>query len=315
MRYGAVGTFLRRDAAEKGEVAAARLRGAAMQATREAVVDGGREVCVRHRAALGVRDRNQRHVVEAQIEREQIGQVLAAVQRGDSAACDRPEQREMELIDMEMQDVEVVGALADAIEHQHVIGDRIADAGVEPECLGHAGHEIGRRDRIAAREQRHVMAEANQFLGQVGDDPLGAAVKSWGDAFHQGRNLRDFQFCPFQKAHRSGTTHVVMAKANSEGRLCYFDAEGTARTCNVAHWHKAGRRDLNPRPPVPQTGALTGLRHAPTGTARTIGMRLSQRNLRHGGRSGAARTPHSAAPAPRCHVPISIWRPQLRKSF
>jgi len=28
---------------------------------------------------------------------------------------------------------------------------------------------------------------------------------------------------------------------------------------------------LNSRPPVPQTGALTGLRHAPTGTARTIG--------------------------------------------
>src|SRR5262245_6834297 len=37
----------------------------------------------------------------------------------------------------------------------------------------------------------------------------------------------------------------------------------------VSVW--SGRRDLNPRPPVPQTGALTGLRHAPTGTARTIG--------------------------------------------
>src|SRR5215470_8956151 len=34
----------------------------------------------------------------------------------------------------------------------------------------------------------------------------------------------------------------------------------------------SGRRDLNPRPPVPQTGALTGLRHAPTGTAGTIGL-------------------------------------------
>ena len=29
---------------------------------------------------------------------------------------------------------------------------------------------------------------------------------------------------------------------------------------------------MNPRPPVPQTGALTGLRHAPTGTAGTIGL-------------------------------------------
>ena len=103
---------------------------------------------------------------------------------------------------MEMQDVEVVGALAHAIEHQHVIGDRIADAGVEPERLGHAGHEIGGGDRIAAREQRDIMAEGHQFFGQVGDDPLGAAVKPWRDAFHQGRNLRDFQFCPFHNDWR-----------------------------------------------------------------------------------------------------------------
>ena len=41
----------------------------------------------------------------------------------------------------------------------------------------------------------------------------------------------------------------------------------------------SGRRDLNPRPLVSQTSALTGLRYAPTGTARTIGMRLPWRNL------------------------------------
>ena len=117
------------------------------------------------------------------------------MQRGDRAACDRPEQREMELVDMEVQDVEVVGALAHAVQHQHVIGDRIADAGVEPQRRGHAGHQIGRRDRIAAREQRHVMAERHQFFGQVGNDPLGAAIKPWGNALHQRRDLRDFHNC------------------------------------------------------------------------------------------------------------------------
>ena len=100
----------------------------------------------------------------------------------------------MELVDMEVQNVEIVGALAHAIEHQHVIGNRIADAGVEPQRLGHAGHEIGRRDRIAAREQRDLMAERHQFLGQVGDDPLGAAIKPWRNAFHQRRDLRDFHY-------------------------------------------------------------------------------------------------------------------------
>ena len=98
----------------------------------------------------------------------------------------------MKLVDMEVQDVEVVGALAHAIEHQHVIGDRIADAGVEPERLGHAGHEIGRGDRIAAGKQRDVMAERHQFLGEIGDDPLGAAIKPWRNAFHQRRDLRNF---------------------------------------------------------------------------------------------------------------------------
>ena len=168
-----------------------------MQVDRQAVVDGRREVRVRHRAALRVGDRDQRHVVEADIERKQIGQILAAVQRGDGAARDRPEQREMKLVDVEVQDVEFVGALAHAIEHQHVIGDRIADAGVEPQRLRHAGHQIGRRDRIAAREQRDLVAERHQLLSQIGDDPLGAAVKPWGNAFDQRRDLRDFhQYFP-----------------------------------------------------------------------------------------------------------------------
>ena len=59
---------------------------------------------------------------------------------------------------MEMQDVELVDPLADAIEHHHVVGDRIADAGVEAERLGYAGNEIGRGDRIAASKQSYVMA-------------------------------------------------------------------------------------------------------------------------------------------------------------
>ena len=94
--------------------------------------------------ALGVRDRDERHVVEPRIERVQIREVLAAVQRGDGAARDVPKQGEVELIDVEMQNVKLVGSLADAVEHQHVIRDRIAHAGVETERLWYAGNEIGR---------------------------------------------------------------------------------------------------------------------------------------------------------------------------
>jgi hypothetical protein len=38
-----------------------------------------------------------------------------------------------------------------------------------------------------------------------------------------------------------------------------------ARACGPFRW--SGRRDLNSGPPVPQTGALTRLRHAPWGSA------------------------------------------------
>ncbi len=73
----------------------------------------------------------------------------------------------MELINVEVQDVEVVGPLTQAIKHQHVIGNRIADPRVEAERPRHAGNEIGCGDRIAACEQRNLVAEAYQLLRQI----------------------------------------------------------------------------------------------------------------------------------------------------
>ena len=120
--------------------------GRAMQSHWDAVKDGAHKMNVRYRAPLGVGDRDQRHVVEPRIKRVQIREVLTAVQRSDSAARDVPKQWEMELIDVEMQDVKLVGSLADAIEHQHVVRDRIAHAGIETERLRDARNEIGRGD-------------------------------------------------------------------------------------------------------------------------------------------------------------------------
>ena len=95
----------------------------------------------------------------------------------------------MKLIDVEMQDVELIGAARDLVEHQHVIGDDIADVGLEPQGAGNARHKLGRRDRIAAREQRHVVPELDQFLGEVVNDAFGPAVGFRGNAFNQRRNL------------------------------------------------------------------------------------------------------------------------------
>ena len=67
------------------------------------------------------------------------------MQRRDCPVGHRSEQREMKLVDMEVQDVEIVGAFAHAVKHQHVVGDRIADVGIEPQRRGNAGDELARR--------------------------------------------------------------------------------------------------------------------------------------------------------------------------
>ena len=64
------------------------------------------------------------------IERRQVGQILAAVQRRQGPFRDRAEQRELKRIEMKMEDVEVVDAPAHLVEHQHVMGNGVADAGI-----------------------------------------------------------------------------------------------------------------------------------------------------------------------------------------
>ena len=47
----------------------------------------------------------------------------------------------MKLIDVEMQKVEFFRAFTYPVEHQHVIGDRVADIAVEAQC--HASLGVG----------------------------------------------------------------------------------------------------------------------------------------------------------------------------
>ena len=83
---GPVGPLLRRDAPEKREIAAARLEDRPVQVDRQAVIDGLDKIRARHRLPLRIGDRDQRHVVEADIERQQIGQILPAMQSWSRSA-------------------------------------------------------------------------------------------------------------------------------------------------------------------------------------------------------------------------------------
>ena len=156
------------------------------------MVDGGDEIGVRDRRALTVGDRDQRHFVEAEIERPQVRQILPAMQRRQRAAGKRPKQRKMELVDVEVQDVEIVSTFAHSVQHQHVIRNRIAHVPVEPQRRRRATDKPRGRHGIAAREQGHVMTQADEFLRKIGDNPFGAAIEPRRHALNKRGDLRDF---------------------------------------------------------------------------------------------------------------------------
>ena len=90
-----------------------------------------------------------------------------------------------------MQEVELRSALRNGLQHRHVQGVCVAHLAVEPQRTRPSRFQLGARHAVAAGEQRHVMTEIDQGLGEPGDDPLGAAVEFGRHSFRQRRNLCD----------------------------------------------------------------------------------------------------------------------------
>ena len=105
----------------------------------------------------------------------------------------REKQRERIVVEMEVQEVEflVVAFLPHALQHHHVQRVGIAHRSVEAQRLRPGRVEFRRGLRIAAGEQRDVVSERDQFLGQPVHHPFGAAIKLGGDSLRQRSNLRD----------------------------------------------------------------------------------------------------------------------------
>ena len=99
---GTVGPFFGRDSAEKRDVAAARIVNGLMQIRGNTVMYGRHEVGVGDRPPLIIRDRHQRHLAKADIERLEVGKVLPTVKSCHCPVGQLAKQREMELVDMEM---------------------------------------------------------------------------------------------------------------------------------------------------------------------------------------------------------------------
>ena len=55
-------------------------------------------------------------------------------------------------------------------------------------------HQGGAGDGIAARKQRHIVTQPDQFIGEIGDYSLGSTIKPRRHALHERRDLGNFHF-------------------------------------------------------------------------------------------------------------------------
>src|SRR5262249_6540723 len=96
----------------------------------------------------------------------------------------------MKVVGMIMNDVELLGSSRDTIEHDQMVDQRIEHARIKTQSLRADRFQWCTRFGISARKQGHIVATANEFFGQVGDDLFGSAVEARRTSLVQRCNLR-----------------------------------------------------------------------------------------------------------------------------
>src|ERR1035437_347703 len=122
-----------------------------------------------------------------------LGQIEPAVQGGQKRGRLAREQREPIVVEVKMQKVElfIVAFLSYALQHHYMQRVGIADRSVEAQGFRPCRVELRRGLRITTGEQRDVVSQRYQFLGQPVYHPLGSAIKLGGNSLRQRGNLRD----------------------------------------------------------------------------------------------------------------------------
>ncbi len=188
---GAIGTLLRRHAPQEREVVTDTVAAGPELVDGQAVVDRPDPVRGRQRGALVVGDGDDRHLGELGIDRLEVRDVQAAVKRGQARDGQAPRNGEMEVVDVPVDDVVVVRVGIDALQLDDAVRQRVDHVLVQAQRPRNAGDQARARLRIAARVERDFVALADELLGQVRDDALGAAVEGRGHALGERRHLCD----------------------------------------------------------------------------------------------------------------------------
>src|SRR5207244_8480437 len=132
----------------------------------------------RKRGALRIGDRDQRQLAELAVERGELGEVEAPVERGHARAAPAPREGEMRVVGVEVDDVERLDLTVNELELEHVRREGVNTTRVEPQRARARSDEPGARARVAARKQRDLVPLADELLREVGDDPLRPAVEA-----------------------------------------------------------------------------------------------------------------------------------------
>ncbi len=95
----------------------------------------------------------------------------------------------MQPIDVRVHDVEIFDPLRDRLKQSGACDRRIGDRSAKPERAGPHRIQVAAGAGIFAREQGHLVAQADELVNQPGDYPLCRAVKLGRNALGQGRDL------------------------------------------------------------------------------------------------------------------------------
>ena len=107
----------------------------------------------------------------------QILQVEPAMQRGHGSRRKILEERKVDEVDVEMQEIELVPAQMKLVQHGKVSRQvRFQRRRVEPNSLVAHRNQSRPRMGLRTREQRDLVPKLDESVGQMRHDPLGAAV-------------------------------------------------------------------------------------------------------------------------------------------
>src|SRR4029434_7376081 len=99
----------------------------------------------------------------------------------------------MQIIDVKMNHIELVGVLKHPVEHHQVMRHVINTPLIQPQRAGASGDQSGLRarasgnqsawrDRVATCEKSHVVSIADQFSSKIRNDPSRPSITFWRHA-------------------------------------------------------------------------------------------------------------------------------------